>query len=161
MEPCLFPVRERVPRFVAESLDRPPAIGRLAVIRDVGLQPRLPQALARSIREGGDAIGCDPEDGRDLVRVHSLHFRVPEDRLPSFGKAAEGTHGEGAVEGERHRVLRNGVVLQRVKVIDLHIGVVPAPPARNVADRRVQVGAKSARGAPATQNRLVDAGVGL
>lgn len=125
------------------------------------LQPGLTQALTGTVRKRGNAVGGESEDRGDLVRIHSLHLGVPENRLPALGQSPECPHGEGAVECDGCRVFGGHRVFELADVIHVDITTVATPSTREIADRRVEIGAESAIGAAAGEDALVDAYVSL
>ena len=146
---------------VAEVRHRPLAFTGCGGVADVGLQPGLAQAFASAVRERGDAVGGDAHDGRDLVRVHALDLGVPEHRLPALGQAAERARRQGAVECPCGRVVRDPLVFEVFDHVHLDVARRGSPGAREIADRRIEVGAEGPGGTAARQYTLEDPRIGL
>lgn len=157
----LLTVGERMSRVLPQALDRPTAVFRRTVLRDVGLQPRATQPLTRAIGQRGNTVRADTEDRCDLVRIHPLDLGVPEHGLPAVGQASKRPNCQRAVQGDRGRVIGEPLVFECVDVVDVNVPVAPAPAAREVPDGRVQVGTKPGLRATPIQDRLVNAGVSL
>ncbi len=146
---------------LTEARHRPLAFLGCARLRNVGLQPGLPEALTGAVAERGDAVRAHAEQRGDLVRVHPLHLGVPEDGLPAVGKRAERSRGQSAVEGDGGGVVNRRRVFEILDVIHLYVTRGRAPAGSQVANGRIEVWPECAGRAAARQNTLIDTRIRL
>lgn len=78
-----IPAGQSIPSTRAESLDRPAAIGILAV-QHMRLEVRLPQSFACAICQRRDGVRRDTEQRCDVGRRHPFNFGVPQHHAPTF-----------------------------------------------------------------------------
>src|SRR5699024_1579960 len=123
----------------AETLDRPLVVGSVIERREVGLDPRLAQALAGAGGKLGDGGRLDSEQGSRLARLQALDLRVPEDLLPPGRKTAEGSVRDPAVEGGLGGALRAIRILDVVGFIESDVDTRSTPAGSGIADRGEEV----------------------
>ena len=91
--------REAAAHERAEVADRELAVGR-GRGDEVLLQVGLAQSLARSVRQGRDAVRAHAKHRRDLGGLLALDVEVPQHHLPALGQRRERLGGGGALEAE-------------------------------------------------------------
>jgi hypothetical protein len=126
----------------AEPFDRPatavPGPG-----GQVLLQVCLAESLPGPVRQGGDAVRGQAEDGRHRGRAVPLDLGVPEDHLPALGQLGEGACGERPLQPLDRRVdERHASVVPGQIVSDLEPLVAPGPVVERVPEAGQQVGAE-------------------
>ena len=98
--------RAETAAHVGAELARDRAAAVVERVLQVLLEVRLPQALARPVGQGGDAVGGQPEDRRDLGRAQPLDLGVPQHGLPPLGQRVERARDDAALEPGERGVLR-------------------------------------------------------
>jgi hypothetical protein len=88
--------------------------------RQVLLQVRLAQRLARAVRKSGDSVGGQAEQRCDLFGALLLDLGVPKNRLPPFGERLEGI-GHKAVLKSLHGGLFGRSLVPERRLVRRHV----------------------------------------
>ena len=122
---------------VAEPADGGPAV--LAGLGlEVGLEVRLPEALAGPVGEGGHGVGLDADPAGHLGRGETLDLGQPQDRPPAGGQRLEGLADQVALEPHEGHVVGLGGC-RRVSGIWSRRSMRRSRRSRSVAALRTQV----------------------
>jgi hypothetical protein len=128
---------------------------------EVGADPRLPQALAGAVAQGGRGLGAHAQDRGELGRLHAFDLAVPQRLLPPRWQRAERLGRQRPVECDQRVVLLHRQGLEFLGAEGDGILAGSPPRGGDVAHRGEQVGTEGVLGSVARLQRLKDAHVRL